>query len=188
MTFWQRWRFSLLALGASIALGAYTLWNNPMDPPVAPQPGTGETTPQEPLTVYQWQTLTQLRLVRPGLTARYRADAPVSERWEVQNQPRPLSDMEQVLLDNTLAQLRTLNVRRLLLENPTPQQLSAFGLDQINGATELWLTGDAQEHLIIGAMTPTRSGYYFYLPRLQKVYLGYVNIPEALVRLTTPAS
>lgn len=187
MSFWQRWRFSLLALGISLGLGVYTLWNNPMHPPVAPQPGTGETTPQEPVTVYQWQDLKQLRLVRPGLTARYRAEAPETERWEVQNKPRALSEMEQVLLENTLAQLQTLNVRRLLLEKPTAQQLSAFGLDQIAGATELWLTGDGQEHLIIGQMTPTGSGYYFYLPRLQKVYLGYVNIPEALARLTAPA-
>ena len=202
---WKRWRFSLLALALSAGLGVYTLWvNNPLHESVEPQPqfNTEASTPagaasqalppgqqaKEPLTLYQWDRLNQLRVTTTGMKARYRQDAPAAERWQVQDQFRTLSEMDQVLLDNTLNQLRTLNVRRLVLEAPRAHQLTAFGLDPVAGSTELILQGQkngqpTQERVVIGQATPTGSGYYFFLPRLNQVYLGYVNIPEALKHL-----
>lgn len=197
--FVRRWGLSLSLLSVSLVLGGYVLWwNNPLDSQ-GPFDSAAQPTDQteEPLTVYRWDTLERMRLVgkvKPRsaktVAVNYERAAPRDPGvWRVVGKPMPLrlSDFEQVLLENTLTQLRVLNVRRALLTKPTPAQLEDFGLSGL-GAIEVILQGQKngtlqEQRLLIGHASPTGSGYYFYIPALQQVYLGYVNIPEALQQL-----
>lgn len=191
--FVRRWGVSLALLSAALLLGVYVLWwHNPL---VSEGPFDSGSQPAnttaEPLNVYRWDTLERMRLVghlsKNTITVDYERAAPRDPGvWRIDGKGSPLrlSEFEQVLLENTLEQLRVLTVRRLLLTNPTPQQLKGFGI----GAVEVIIHGQKngqrqQQRLLIGSAAPTGSGYYFYIPALQQVYLGYVNIPEALQQL-----
>lgn len=206
--FARRWGFSLALLGVSVFLGVYILgWHNPLHkagPFETLSPS--ETSATEPLSLYHWDTLERMRLVKRGpagdtLRIDYERATPhdpglwrVSGQTPGQSRSLKLSDFEQVLLKNTLEQLRVLNVRRLLLTEPTSAQLQSFGLGPLEkGAIEVILHGQKkgvlqEQRLFIGDAAPTGSGYYFYIPSVNQVYrdqvyLGYVNIPEALKQL-----
>lgn len=200
--FFRRWGVSMVLLSACGLLGFYVLWwNNPLlrleDPFEGSTPSQQSvTTPTEPLLLYRWDTLERMRLVKrkQGETLRvdYERAAPRDPGvWRVagQSEALRLSDFEQILLNNTLEQLRVLTVRRILLTQPTPEQLQSFGVGDLDsGAIEVILHGQKEsqlqeQRLLIGNAAPTGSGYYFYLPALDQVYLGYVNIPEALQKL-----
>jgi hypothetical protein len=204
--FLQRWGVSLSLLSSCVLLGLYILWHHPLssqDPFATTDPSTHASTnaPTEPLNLYQWDSLERMRLVEhlaqknqgtseATVSVDYERAAPRDPGvWRVMGHSSPLrlSPFEQVLLENTLTQLRVLNVRRLLLTHPSPEQLSGFGLKG-TGSIEVILHGQKngqlqEQRLLIGDATPTGSGYYFYIPALEQVYLGYVNIPEALRQL-----
>ncbi len=203
VSFWQRWKFSLCALVLCVGFGTYTLFEERWQQAgrerlltdTEKQASLSDLPNQSSLlSVHHWDTLRGFDFHKGGrkLYARFKEEPWTLHEESPTGKSLFLSDFEQALLQRTAEQLRVFNVQRLLLENPTVAQKKDMHIHTSDGNSALPITvhlqgtvkqKPVQTHLLLGRSTPTGTGFYVYHPDTDMVYLGYINVPEALTRL-----